>query len=118
MDEITIRGLRGRGFHGVLAAEKRDGQEFVVDVMLGVDIARAAASDDVQDTIDYSAVAEAVHAVITGKSLDLIETLAERCASVCLGFAGVQQVEIIVHKPHAPIAVQFDDVSVRIVRQR
>lgn len=118
LDVITLTGLRGYGYHGVFAHEKREGQEFTVDVALHVDMRRAAASDDVADTVDYGAVSEAVVAVITGEPLDLIETLSQRIADAVLAFAGVQAVDVTVHKPHAPITVPFDDVTVTIRRGR
>lgn len=115
-DRIEIHGLRGTGFHGVFEHERRDGQEFRVDVVLHVDMARAAATDDLADTVDYGAVSAGVHAIITGDPVDLIETLAQRIADVCLAQTGVLGVEVAVHKPQAPITVPFDDVVVRIAR--
>lgn len=115
-DTITLRGLRGHGYHGVLASERAAGQEFIVDVTLTVDTARAAASDDLADTVDYSAVATDVHALVTGEPFDLIETLADRIATAVLARPGVQRAVVTVHKPHAPIDVPFADVEVRIER--
>ncbi|MFM7064916.1 MAG: dihydroneopterin aldolase [Actinomycetes bacterium] len=117
-DQIVIRGIRGHGHHGVFAHERADGQEFIVDVCLDVTTAGAAASDDLADTVDYGQVAEAVHAVIVGEAADLIETVAERVADACLAFGGVERVAVTVHKPQAPIAVPFDDVELRIDRER
>jgi dihydroneopterin aldolase len=115
-DEITIRGIRGIGYHGVFAHERAEGQEFSVDVTLEVRTATAAGSDDLADTVDYGQVANAVHALIVGEPVDLVETLAERVAAACLGFRGVERVTVAVHKPQAPIEVPFDDVELRIVR--
>lgn len=117
-DEIHITGIRGHGHHGVLDFERRDGQDFIVDVILEIDIARAAASDDLAQTANYADVAAAVHAEIVGDPVDLIETLAERIAAACLAFAGCRRVTVTVHKPHAPIPVPFDDVMIRITRGR
>jgi len=117
-DLITITGLRVRGFHGVLESERRDGQYFIVDVTLGVDFARAAATDDLSATVDYSRVSEMIHAIVGGEPVQLIETLAENCAAACLEIAGVSSATIVVHKPQAPIAVEFADVSVTITRTR
>ena len=117
-DQIAITGIRGVGHHGVLPHERVEGQEFVVDVVLDVDIVAAGASDDLDDTVDYGVVASEVHAAITGEPVDLIETLAERIAGACLAHPAVQAVEVCVHKPSAPIAVPFGDVEVRIRRQR
>ena len=117
-DRITITGIRGIGHHGVFEHERVDGQEFVVDVALDVATASAARSDDLADTVDYGEVASSVHAVVVGDPVDLIETLAERIAAVCLAFSGVERVAVTVHKPQAPIPVPFDDVELRIVRER
>lgn len=117
-DQIAIRGIRGHGHHGVFDDERANGQEFAVDVVLDVQTRSAARSDDLSDTVDYGRVASAVHAVIVGEPVDLIETLAERIADACLGFAAVSRVAVTVHKPHAPIQVPFDDVEIRIDRSR
>lgn len=117
-DQIRIRGIRGTGHHGVFDHERADGQEFSVDVSLDVRTAAAAGSDDLADTVDYGQVATAVHAVVVGEPVDLIETLAERIATACLAFPGVERVAVTVHKPHAPIEVPFDDVELHIVRER
>ena len=117
-DQIIVTGIRGTGFHGVFEHERREGQEFSVDVCLDVSTAAAAGSDDLGDTVDYGAVAVAVHALIVGEPVDLVETLAERIAAACLAFDGVHRVEVTVHKPGAPIPVPFDDVQLRIVRER
>jgi dihydroneopterin aldolase len=118
LDRIAVSGIRGHGYHGVLAEEKRDGQPFVVDVVLGVDTTAAAAADDLTLTVDYSTVAARVLDVVEGPSLDLVETLAQRVADVCLSFDRVEAVVVTVHKPQAPVGVPFDDVTVQIVRWR
>ncbi len=117
-DRIEIMGLSGIGYHGVFDHERREGQEFRVDVTLHVDMARAAASDELADTVDYGTIATEVHAIITGDPVDLIETLASRIADTCLAHDDVLGVEVAVHKPQAPITVPFDDVVVRITRRR
>ncbi|WP_433890173.1 dihydroneopterin aldolase [Streptomyces sp. CA-111067] len=118
MDRVTLRGLKIRGHHGVFEHERRDGQIFVVDLVLGLDTAPAAAGDDLTATVHYGVVAEQVAAVVSGDPVDLIETLAQRVADVCLGHEVVQEVEVTVHKPDAPITVPFDDVTVTITRRR
>lgn len=117
-DRIEITGIRGRGHHGVFDHERRLGQEFIVDVVLEVDLTAAGASDDLGDTVDYGVVAEQVHAHITGEPVDLLETLAERIAQSCLAHPGVNAVHLAIHKPQAPISVPFDDVVVRVRRPR
>ena len=115
-DRITLSGLRVRGHHGVLPEERRDGQDFVVDAVLSLDTRAAAASDALSDTVDYGVLASSLAEVIAGEPCDLIETLAQRLADVCLTDPRVWEVEVTVHKPSAPIAVPFDDVAVTVVR--
>ena len=115
-DRIELRGLRVRGRHGVLAAERELGQEFVVDLVLELDTRAAAASDDVRDTVHYGEVAEDVAAVVAGEPVALLERLAQRVADVVLARERVLAVEVEVHKPQAPIALAFDDVVVRVRR--
>lgn len=117
-DLIRLRGIRARGFHGVLPHEREHGQPFVVDVALEVDLAAAAGSDDLMDTIDYAGLSERLVDVVHGEPVNLIETLAERLAAVCLSDARVQAVTVEVHKPEAPVAVPIEDISVSIRRPR
>lgn len=118
LDRISVSGIVARGFHGVLEQERREGQTFLVDVSLGVDTRAAAASDDLALTVDYSAVAGHVVGLIEGQPVDLVETLAQRIADACLAFDLVTAVEVTVHKPEAPVGVEFGDVTVTIVRRR
>ncbi|MFG6493644.1 dihydroneopterin aldolase [Microbacterium sp. P03] len=117
-DRIAVSGIRARGFHGVYPDERRDGQDFVVDVVMDLDTRRAAETDDVLDTVHYGEVTEAVAAVVSGDPVDLIETLAARIAIAVLAFQLVEAVTVTVHKPDAPIPVPFADVTVTIHRRR
>ena len=117
-DLISLRGLTVRGHHGVFDFERRDGQDFVIDVDLELDLAPAAASDDVTDTVHYGELAEALAAVVGGEPVNLIETLAERLADVCLADARVAAATVTVHKPSAPIPLTFADVAVTVRRAR
>lgn len=117
-DRIELTGLRVRGFHGVYPEERRDGQDFVVDVALELDLAVPAASDEVVDTVHYGELAQALAAVIAGDPVNLLETLAARLADVCLADARVQAATVVVHKPQAPIPLSFADVSVTMRRAR
>lgn len=117
-DRLVLRGLRARGHHGVLPAERVDGQEFVVDVDLGVDTRGAAASDALADTVDYAVLAAALRDALVNEPVDLIETLAQRLADVCLADPRVHDVVVTVHKPEAPVGVPVDDVSLTITRSR
>jgi dihydroneopterin aldolase len=118
LDQVALRGLRVRGRHGVLAAEKSLGQWFTVDVVLHLDTRAAAAGDDLSATVDYGTLAEQVAAVVGGEPVDLIETLAQRVADVALQAASVSAVDVAVHKPEAPVTVPFDDVVVSVRRWR
>lgn len=118
LDSIRIGGLRGYGYHGVLPGEREVGQEFVVDVVLSVDTRRAAATDDLADTVDYGDLADRIHRHITGPPLALLEALAERIARDCLNDPAIHAVEVTVHKPQAPVSLPFRDISVRITRRR
>lgn len=113
-DAITLTGLKVYGYHGVFDFERREGQDFIVDVALQTDTRAAAASDALVDTADYGTLAEDIAAIIAGEPLNLIETLAERIAEHCLTVA--DSATVTVHKPAAPVPVAFDDVSVTITR--
>jgi len=115
---LALTGLRATGHHGVLERERIEGQEFVVDVELGLDTRPAAAADDLAATVHYGDLAQRLHAAVTSDPVDLIETLAQRLADVCLAEPRVSWVDVTVHKPHAPIEVAFDDVSLTIHRSR
>ena len=115
-DRIALRGLRVHGRHGVLPEERADGQDFVVDAVLKLDTRKAATSDALDDTVDYGTLAQRLAEVVAGEPCDLIETLAQRLADVCLADDRVFEVEVTVHKPQAPIPIPFDDVTVTVVR--
>lgn len=117
-DRITLRGLRVFGQHGVLEHERRDGQEFVIDAVLWLDTGPAAAADDLTRTADYAGLADRLVAIAAGEPVALIETLAQRLAAACLTDQTVLEAEVTVHKPYAPIAHHFEDVSVTIRRGR
>ena len=117
-DRLAIRGLRARGNHGVFEHERRDGQEFIVDAVLELDTRWAAASDELSDAVDYGVLAQQLTDVVTGEPVALIEALAQLLADVCLADPRVAAAEITVHKPHAPIPLPFDDVTVTIRRER
>lgn len=119
LDRITLRGITATGYHGVFPEERRDGQPFVADLVLFTDLGPAAATDDLTLTAHYGEVAELVVQVITGEPLNLIEALAARIADAVLtSFAVLAAVEVTVHKPKAPIAVEFGDVAVTVYRER
>ncbi|WP_159717485.1 MULTISPECIES: 2-amino-4-hydroxy-6-hydroxymethyldihydropteridine diphosphokinase [Actinomyces] len=118
-DRIRLTGLSARGYHGVLPFERSEGQIFTADITLDLGprgTAVAAVTDSLNDAVDYSAVANAVVALIEGEPVALLETLAERISETVLAFPRVMAVEVTIHKPNAPLEVAFDDVSVSISR--
>jgi dihydroneopterin aldolase len=117
-DRLAVLGIEAIGHHGVFDFEKRDGQVFKVDLALGLDTRPAARSDDLHDTVDYGSLVAAVKTAIEHDPVDLIETLAERIAEVCLTDTRVEWAEVTVHKPDAPIEATFSDVALTIHRSR
>ncbi|HEY0639670.1 MAG TPA: dihydroneopterin aldolase [Pseudonocardiaceae bacterium] len=118
-DRITLTGLRVFGRHGVFDHERADGQDFLVDVTVWMDLAPAAASDDLADTLDYGALAHRVAEIVGGPPCDLIETVAARVADdVLAGEPRAHAVEATIHKPSAPIELTFADVAVTARRSR
>ena len=119
VDIIRIAGIKSFGHHGALPEEKRLGQRFTVSVDLEVDTRPAAAADDLKLTVDYAEVIRTVEAQLTGKPVYLIETLAQQIAARILGtFLVVRAVTVEVTKPFAPVAAEFDAISVKIRRER
>jgi dihydroneopterin aldolase / 2-amino-4-hydroxy-6-hydroxymethyldihydropteridine diphosphokinase len=117
-DRIRLSAISATGYHGVFEHERRDGQPFVADVALHVDTRAAAADDRLDLTVHYGVLAEQVAAVLAGEPADLVETVAERIAAVALTYDAVQAVDVVVHKPQAPVSVPFGDVAVEIHRDR
>ena len=117
-DSITLKGLKVQANHGVLAREREQGQLFIIDVRLWLDLAPAAKDDALAQTVDYGVLATEIVDAVAADPVDLIETVAERVAQVVLTHEAVTEVEVTVHKPQAPITVEFADVSVTIVRSR
>ncbi|GAA0438704.1 7,8-dihydroneopterin aldolase [Actinoplanes capillaceus] len=115
---ITLSGLRARGNHGVYDFERAEGQDFVVDVTLELDLGPAARSDDVTDTVHYGELATALVGVLTGEPVNLLERLADRLLDVCLADPRVKSAVVTVHKPQAPIPHEFADVAVTLHRSR
>ncbi|GGJ12372.1 dihydroneopterin aldolase [Alicyclobacillus cellulosilyticus] len=119
MDEIFIRGLVCYGYHGVFPEERRLGQRFIVHLRLGLNLASAAAADNLEQSVDYGAVCQTVQRVVEGEPQQLIERVAERvCETLFTQFPKLEQIEVEVVKPGAPIPVPFAEVGVRLVRQR
>lgn len=117
-DRIELRGLKVRGQHGVFDHERANGQDFVVDIMVWIDLAGAAASDELADTYDYGALAQLAADVVAGPARNLIETVGAQIADQVMDDERVHAVEVVVHKPQAPIPQQFADVAVVVRRSR
>ena len=118
-DQIFLTGIHGFGYHGIFDHERRDGQDFYVDVVLSVDLSAAAKSDAIDDTVNYAEISDLVVAEITSEPVNLIEKLAGRIAERILkNHVKVSTVTVTVHKPQAPVAVQLKDIAVQITRQR
>jgi 7,8-dihydroneopterin aldolase/epimerase/oxygenase len=115
-DRITLTGLAVFGHHGVYDHEKRDGQTFLVDITLWLDLTRAAGTDDLTQTVNYGELAELAAGVVAGPPKDLIEAVAGEIAGTVLTRFPVHAVEVTIHKPSAPIPLTFADVSVTIRR--
>jgi dihydroneopterin aldolase len=116
-DELAILGVECFGHHGVFDFERREGQVFLIDLVLGLDTSPAAVSDDLSDTADYGSLVAQVKASVERDPVDLIETLAQRIADVCLLVNRVEWVRVTVHKPDAPIDATFRDVALTITRR-
>lgn len=118
-DRIDLRGLAVFARHGVYAPEQAAGQQFLIDLTVVTDLSKPGLTDDLSDTIDYGALAMAARDVVVSERWNLIERVATRVAEVVLGFDDrVQSVVVTVHKPQAPIPLDFDDVAVTIERSR
>jgi dihydroneopterin aldolase len=111
-DVIFLQGVRAFGFHGVFEHEKVNGQEFIVDVKIETTFDAAVQTDDVTQTINYADIASDVVSSVTDERFDLIESLANHIAHKVKAYSGVDRVSVTVHKPHAPIEVEFANVSV------
>lgn len=111
---VRLSGISGIGRHGVLEHERQNGQPFVADISM---LVTEPQDDQLDRTVDYSEAARIAIGIIESQSVDLIETLAGRIADACLELPPVREVEVSVHKPHAPIEFHFDDVSVTVHRR-
>jgi dihydroneopterin aldolase len=118
-DQIILTGIHGFGYHGVLEHERKDGQDFFVDLTLTLDLTAPSLSDAIEDTVNYAEVTDLVVEEITGNPVNLIEKLAGRIAERVLNqHVRVQQVSVTVHKPQAPVAAQLKDIAVVVTRLR
>jgi len=115
-DRIALTGLKVFGYHGVFAHEKRDGQDFIVDITLWLDLSDAVITDDLKTTLHYGELAQIAAGIVAGPPKDLIEAVAGDIADTVMRTFSVHAVEVTVHKPAAPIPLDFSDVAVTIRR--
>lgn len=116
-DQIRVSGIKAFGYHGVLPHEATEGQDFIVDLLITLDLRAASLSDDLNETINYADLAQIAHDNIVGERVQLIERLAGRIAEeISSAYSQITSVSVTVHKPHAPVTVDFEDISVTITR--
>ncbi|QNK82783.1 dihydroneopterin aldolase [Nakamurella sp. PAMC28650] len=115
-DRITLTGLRIFGHHGVFEHERREGQHFVIDITLWLDLSDAVVTDDLKTTIHYGELAQLAAEIVAGPPRDLIEAVAGQIADTVMRTYVLHAVEVTVHKPSAPIPLDFTDVAVTIRR--
>lgn len=119
LDKLTLHGMRFYGYHGVYSEENRLGQWFVVDLSLYLPLDEAGRRDDLTRSVNYAEVGELVRRIVEGEPCRLIEALAERIAREVLGtYTVINEVTVRVTKPHPPVALQFDGVTVELHRKR
>lgn len=117
MDYIKITGLKLYAYHGVLAEEKKNGQDFYINARLFYSMRKPGKSDDLEDALNYAEVCERIREIFTAKSFDLIEAAAENlCRELLLAFRQIRSIELELRKPYAPIPMEFEDVSVNMRR--
>ncbi len=118
-DRIIITGISATGFHGVFPEERIQGQKFVVDATLSLDLSVPGSNDHLLNTVDYSKVAQLIHEIIVGEPFLLIERLADEIAHrVLKTYSLVQSIEVTVHKPEAPVGIDVADIAVQITRHQ
>ena len=119
-DEILLEGMRFYAYHGVNPEERALGQRFTVDVVLVVDLRRAGRSDDLADTVSYSAVYKVVRGIVEGEPRQLIEAVAEDIsAAILTEFPLLVRVIVTVRKPEVPMkGSMLEAAGVRITRSR
>lgn len=119
LDKILIKDLKFFAYHGVNPEEKRDGQNFILDITLYSDLSKPCLTDNVNDTVSYAKVIKTVRAVFTEKSFDLIEKAAQTVSDAILdSYPAIVKVKILLKKPEAPVKADFGFVAVEIERER
>jgi len=115
METLTLKDLQFRAGHGYYEKERREGNDFEVDLIFTADLRLAGSSDALTDTIDYQQVVDMVASVMNGPSVKLIETLAKRIGDKIFdSFSGIQTLDMIVRKLHPPLNIQTAYSEIRI----
>ena len=117
-DCITIKDISIYSYHGLLPEERQRGQEFLVSLVMEVDLAGVAASDDITYTVNYAEVVNKLQEIFTSNTYNLIETLAEKIAGELLNFTRIKGIEVSVEKPRPPLTATTGGVAVTIYRSR
>lgn len=118
-DQILLTGVHGFGYHGLLDHERKNGQDFYVDVVLNLDLQVASQSDSIDETVNYAEITDLIVIEITTDPVSLIEKLAGRIADRILNsYSRVNSVSVTVHKPQAPVSASLKDIAVQIIRTR
>jgi dihydroneopterin aldolase len=114
MDIVFLRGLRIETTIGIYDWEKQIKQPVILDLEMSTDVARAAATDRIEDAVDYKAVSKRLKQFVSESRYELVETLAERCADIIINEMGVRWVRLSINK----IGAVSDAVDVGVVIER
>ncbi len=116
---IRIKKAAFYGYHGVMSEEQAVGGKFEADVDLYTDFSKAAADDDLAETIDYHKVYKFIYKLALDDKYYLIESLATKIANeLLLNFKGVQKVCVRVRKNNPPLGGVVDCVEVEVIKER
>mgnify|MGYP003322315802 FL=1 len=118
-DRIILDGMRFYGYHGVNPEEKAQGQPYIVDLSVDLDLRGPGSSDQLEDTVNYTRLYRAIRAIVEGESRNLLEAVAQAIADRILDEFSVEAVGVRVKKPSPPIKGSvIENASVEIYRRR
>ncbi|QQE74633.1 dihydroneopterin aldolase [Brevibacillus composti] len=118
MDKIYFEKMSFYGYHGVFEAEAQLGQRFYVDLEISLDLAKAGASDDLNDTVNYADIFHCVQQIVEKERFNLVEALTAQIASRLLQAFPFSEVKVKVTKPNPPIHGHYDAVAIEMIRKR
>ena len=111
--DIIVKGIKASGCHGVYESEKKEKQEFIVDVLIKINEIK---SDDINQTLNYENIISIAKEVVTSKSFDLIEILAQTISKEIISFCkqelSILSISVSVHKPNTELSQYTDDIVV------